>query len=331
MQKSIAAARKNDASVYAKKEFAECLKLYNSSMKEWKLQNEKWIMKRNFTKLKNLVKLTTEKAIKSNKKAIETTGSLTQYIDKNITELKRRDINFRTKYKFLPLEKKVFKEYSTAQLKLLESIENAKRNDFLASYSCLVEAENGFSNIETEAKGLLKSYFKDFKQWEKWYNNVINNSRSNGSYAIIVDKMAHICFLVKDGKVIRQYDAELSQKWIGNKLYQGDNATPEGEYFITKKLDSKNTKFYKALLINYPNENDKKRYAEAVRSKAISHSVKIGGLIEIHGEGGKGKDWTNGCVALTNKDMDHLFSIAKTGFPVLIIGSITPLNELFSE
>jgi L,D-peptidoglycan transpeptidase YkuD (ErfK/YbiS/YcfS/YnhG family) len=47
----------------------------------------------------------------------------------------------------------------------------------------------------------------------------------------------------------------------------------------------------------------------------------IGSLIEIHGEGGQGRDWTDGCVALSNSDMDRVFSHARVGTPVTIVGT----------
>jgi lipoprotein-anchoring transpeptidase ErfK/SrfK len=49
--------------------------------------------------------------------------------------------------------------------------------------------------------------------------------------------------------------------------------------------------------------------------------ARIGGLIEIHGEGGQGRDWTNGCVALSNRDMDEVFALARVGTRVTIVGT----------
>jgi L,D-peptidoglycan transpeptidase YkuD (ErfK/YbiS/YcfS/YnhG family) len=331
MQYSISVARKNNAQEFAKNDFTECLKLYDSVIKEWKVQNDKWIMKRNYKKLNSLMDQTTEKAIKANKSAIQTSGSLREYVNQNIAELTKRNELFRTKFKNLPLHNKVFKEHSSAHLKLFEAIEASNRGNLVGSYNTLVEAESSFFYIETEAIELIKTYFKSYKQWEKWYAETIKKSRSDGSYAIVVDKMAHKCFLLKNGKILHQYNVELSQKWLGDKYHQGDNATPEGLYHITKKLDSRQTKFNKALLINYPNEEDKKRYQEGVKSGAIPKSVNIGGLIEIHGDGGKGKDWTNGCVALEDKDKNHLYSMVSPGVPVTIVGSIIPLNQLFAN
>ena len=53
-----------------------------------------------------------------------------------------------------------------------------------------------------------------------------------------------------------------------------------------------------------------------------------GAMIEIHGHGGKGIDWTEGCIALTNNDMDNLFNIVKVGTPVTIVGSMQSLRQI---
>ena len=60
-------------------------------------------------------------------------------------------------------------------------------------------------------------------------------------------------------------------------------------------------------------------------------SAKIGGLIEIHGNGGKGIDWTEGCIALTDKEMDIVFKIVKVGTPVTIIGSMVDLKDVVDK
>jgi len=107
-------------------------------------------------------------------------------------------------------------------------------------------------------------------------------------------------------------------------------ATPEGKYKIVKKKNSKDTKYHKALLIDFPNENDKARFKKAKEQGIIPRNANIGGLIEIHGHGGKGADWTEGCVALENEDMDKLFSLCSVGTPLVIVGSLKSIDELFS-
>jgi murein L,D-transpeptidase YafK len=108
-------------------------------------------------------------------------------------------------------------------------------------------------------------------------------------------------------------------------------ATPEGMYKITKKFEGSKTKYYKALLLNYPNDEDKEKFKSEIGNGSLPASAKIGDLIEIHGNGGKGIDWTEGCIALTDKEMDIVFKITKVGTPVTIIGSMVDLKNFVDK
>jgi lipoprotein-anchoring transpeptidase ErfK/SrfK len=90
------------------------------------------------------------------------------------------------------------------------------------------------------------------------------------------------------------------------------------------RKDRAATLYYKALLLDYPNADDRRAFARARRAGEVSAGTGIGGLIEIHGEGGLGRDWTKGCVALTNADIDDLFQRVDVGTPVTIVGSDEP-------
>jgi murein L,D-transpeptidase YafK len=117
---------------------------------------------------------------------------------------------------------------------------------------------------------------------------------------------------------------------MGDKLMHGDRATPEGIYRVIDKKNGVKTRYYKALLINYPNESDKARYYNAIRSGVLSKKTSIGGLIEIHGDGGRGINWTEGCIALENRLMDTVFDLCQINTPVIIVGSDKPMEEYFN-
>jgi murein L,D-transpeptidase YafK len=159
------------------------------------------------------------------------------------------------------------------------------------------------------------------KQWSKTHSSV----------SLVVDKFSRKCIVYKSGKIIREFDVELGINWLGDKVQKGDRATPEGKYTITVKKSGRNTIYYKALLINFPNAEDKRRFNHQKSAGNISRNALIGGSIEIHGGGGKGIDWTDGCVALTNKDMDNLYALCSVGTPVAIVGSLTPLDKLLNS
>lgn len=177
-----------------------------------------------------------------------------------------------------------------------------------------------------EAIRQLSMLFADFVDadaqrmtiWRNWVNETVAQSEASGGYAVIVDKAAHKTYLIKAGRLIKTYDCELGYNSAHQKLLSGDGATPEGKYQVVQ-VKIRSSKYYKALLIDYPNDSDRRRFAENKRTGIISARARIGGLIEIHGDGGKGKDWTEGCVALTNKDMDHMLNYVGHGTPVTIV------------
>ncbi|MFZ1947424.1 MAG: L,D-transpeptidase [bacterium] len=153
--------------------------------------------------------------------------------------------------------------------------------------------------------------------WRNWVEDTVAGSRDNGCAAVIVDKSAHKAYLVNGGKIVQTYRCDLGWNSAEQKYFQGDGATPEGTYVITAVKNR--SKYYKALLINYPNDLDKRRFAENKRKGVISRYAKIGALIEIHGSGGRGQDWTDGCIALADRDMDGLMRRVSVGTPVTIV------------
>lgn len=213
--------------------------------------------------------------------------------------------------------------------------------NFLKSYAYLKEAENLYkSNMLDKAKvklasaqflneklfldikDSLKSFYspEKLKEWRNLYNEALNLSSS--SSVIVVIKDERILKVLRNGRVFKLYSVEFGKNPLSKKTKSGDLATPEGRYKITEKKGFGRTKYYLALLLNYPNEEDKKRFEEAKRKGLIPKNAKIGGLIEIHGDGGLGIDWTEGCVALSNEDMKDLYNLSFVGMPVYIIGSL---------
>jgi murein L,D-transpeptidase YafK len=133
----------------------------------------------------------------------------------------------------------------------------------------------------------------------------------------MVYKSQHKLLLLANGKEIKSYRIALGSEPIGAKTQQGDHRTPEGSYL----LDAKNPKshYYKAFHISYPNPQDSARAKE--------RGVKPGGDIMLHGLPkdyawvGKSHtlhDWTDGCIAVTNEEMDELWSLVRVGTPIEI-------------
>ncbi len=170
------------------------------------------------------------------------------------------------------------------------------------------------------------------RKWISWKQRAIQESAKVGS-GIVVNKEKHTLELYKKASLVRIFTVEIGANATNQKLYAGDRATPEGYYHITAKKGRGQSKYYMALLINYPNSEDKVRFNTLKARRELGGRSRIGGLIEIHGGGGRGFDWTDGCVALTDREIEYLFKRVSVGTPVAIIGSEGngPINSILKE
>jgi murein L,D-transpeptidase YafK len=131
----------------------------------------------------------------------------------------------------------------------------------------------------------------------------------------------HLLALFEAGVMVSSYRAELGWNNLAHKLLQGDGATPGGRYSIVRKDGPGRSPYHRALLLDYPNAADRKALADAKLQGRVRASARSGGAIEIHGGGGRGRDWTDGCVAVTDAEIDRLFGRVGVGTPVTIVGS----------
>ena len=136
---------------------------------------------------------------------------------------------------------------------------------------------------------------------------------------IWVQKSQRQLHLITDYKITHSYPIALGKKPLGPKRVEGDLRTPEGLYYIDGRHE--NSDFYLSLHVSYPAPRD---YWRAVRMNAAP-----GGHIMVHGEpndrenrpswrSATAYDWTDGCIALSNRDMRDLWNRVEVGVPVLI-------------
>jgi hypothetical protein len=166
-------------------------------------------------------------------------------------------------------------------------------------------------------------------------------AKEMSSKYVVIDKGIHRMFLYKDSKVIESYTVSLGIDSLSPKRRRGDKSTPEGCYYVTcKKSESK---FYKFLGLSYPNNVDawlglRKRLVSSREYRSIANAISagssppactsLGSGIGIHGGGvyrnsGKNmvRDWTEGCIAVNNQDMDVIYSFCDVGDMVIILNS----------
>ncbi len=163
---------------------------------------------------------------------------------------------------------------------------------------------------------------EELAQWRRWASETVSESRRRRTTAIVVNKLAGVLMVYRNGSLARTLPIELGSRGYERKLYSGDHATPEGRYKVVQVKKRPNTIYYKAWLLDYPNSEDRRRWEQARQAGQISKRVGIGNLIEIHGDGGQGRNWTQGCVALTNDDIDSIWPLVSLGTPVTIVGAL---------
>jgi len=158
--------------------------------------------------------------------------------------------------------------------------------------------------------------------WTKWVKATLDESARTGEAVILVDKLRRELHLFRRQEEIVSYPVDLGVAGVASKTHAGDDATPEGRYRITEIRGPGQTHYYRALMIDYPNAEDRSRFRRLKRVGQVSSDQEIGSLIEIHGQGGRSQDWTKGCVALDNDDMDDLVPKVHLGTAVTIVGTI---------
>ncbi|MEW6542686.1 MAG: L,D-transpeptidase [Nitrospirota bacterium] len=164
--------------------------------------------------------------------------------------------------------------------------------------------------------------------WRRMVRHTVDWSRAHHAPAIVISKADRRLTLYRNGRPVVSYSIGLGYNGILEKRYQGDGATPEGQYRIIRKRDRGQTKFYRALLLDYPNAEDRRRFTRARVAGSIPTSSFIGGQIEIHGGDDESLVQTLGCVMLENRQIDRLFEAVEVGTPVTIVGATEVANAV---
>lgn len=169
---------------------------------------------------------------------------------------------------------------------------------------------------------------KRIAHWQAMAKQTIEWSRTHQSTAIVVSKAERVLTLYKNGRKVLSYPVRLGFNGIREKQFQGDGATPEGRYRVTAKRGQGQTQFYRALALDYPNAEDRRRFQLAKKSGRIAAVKAIGGQIEIHGVENELMAQTLGCIMLDNPYMVALYEHVTSGTPVTIVGALTGQNSV---
>jgi hypothetical protein len=324
-------AEVNKANTYSKKLFTEARIFYDSAMVNWKKENKRFIYFRHYDKVASFADLSAKKASQACENSVSTSANLKIKLKQKIDTLDGLVVQLDQLFNTYPLPSEIRNRISKGKILLKEAEIVYNKGMYFQANRKITDSEYLLTGSYENASTSLKNYFKSFSVWKRWVDKTLNDSKKNNDYSIIIDKFSRKCFIYLSGSRKYIFDAELGKNWVGSKRVKGDMATPEGMYKIAKKFDGGKTKYYKALLLDYPNDDDKQKFRAEIENGSLPASSKIGGLIEIHGNGGKGIDWTEGCIALTDREMDVVFKIVRVGTPVTIIGSMVELKDVVDK
>ncbi|MCX8073051.1 MAG: L,D-transpeptidase [Candidatus Binatia bacterium] len=152
------------------------------------------------------------------------------------------------------------------------------------------------------------------------------------AYRLEVDKRQRVMHLWREDHLLRSFRIALGKQPNGSKQHRGDGRTPVGRYYIGDKRPSR--RFKKFLALTYPNVSDAERALQqnlidqelwadilfATLERALPpQNTPLGGGVGIHGYGGREElpiDWTEGCIAVSDSEIDYLYEIVPVGTPV---------------
>ena len=157
--------------------------------------------------------------------------------------------------------------------------------------------------------------------WDKWITDALMYSKYKQATILIMDKQKHMCLLIQNGQLVKDFNIELGVNSLNEKINKGDFATAEGSYYISGKKERTFYNNFKTIILNYPNKEDIQRINSMAESGKISDTNALTDKLTIHGKGDKGYDWTDGSMALSDNDMDYIYSKIKIGTKVVIVGS----------
>lgn len=325
---SLSLAGSSEAATYSRRLFNEASALYDSAMLKWQAENKRFILLRDFSRVSEFAAESEQKSREAVENSKTSASNLEVNLKEKIDSLNSLAVYFDRIFKSYPLPPEIWNRISKGKLLLRESEIAFGKGQYFQANRKINDSEYLLTASYDKASEDLEKYFENYVQWQKWVDKTIKESRQKQNCSIIIDKFSRKCYIYVNGIRKFEYNVELGSNWVGHKRIMGDKATPEGMYCVTRKFGANKTKYYKALLIDYPNAGDKAEFNREMAQGTLPKNAKLGGMIEIHGNGGKGIDWTEGCVALSDSEMDIVYKLVKEGTPVTIVGSTVELKKL---
>ena len=185
------------------------------------------------------------------------------------------------------------------QIETLQHKIQSKENEIVTQQKTIEAFEKKVEAFENKVEALEKKFFDYAMQ-------------KGSADRILIEKSTRRLMLISQGEVLKSYKIALGGNPIGPKERKGDNKTPEGTYVIDAR--NRDSRFHLSLHISYPNERDKKRAKELGVSPGgdiMIHGIKNG--LSWVGDAHTGVDWTQGCIAVTDQEIEEIDKLAPNG------------------
>ena len=312
-------ARQADAENYSPDAFEVSERTLLRAQRESTRQMRRFIWFRTYDRAKRLASKAGSGAIQARLSAVqnktrarevafETLEKTKAVIDRTLSILGR-----------VPLDRGGNREVGAARVALEEAGHLLNGEKYEAVQDLLDRTIAKLDRVRSGVELRIRDYARHQERWGRWVDETLKWSSLHSAHAVVVDKVNRRAELYYGGVLRKRFQVDIGMRWLGKKLHRGDDhATPEGKYKIVRKIAE--AKYNRGLLLDYPNEEDKRRFKMLKQRGRIPWGVDIGGSITIHGSGGRGKDWTEGCVAMTDIDIETLYGHVRVGTPVTIVG-----------
>ena len=314
-------ARKIDAENYVAPMIQQARDNWEKSRQMIQTQNKRFPLFRSYEKAENLILKINGDLRQAIRRTQVMKDSLKLALKLKMFYLQDQAEQYRKKFDIIPIAIELRQHIIQGELLVRQGGYLLERKEYSAADLILQKAAEHISFANANLVEEINKYLSKIPTWQQWVKETLDYAQTSGNPALIIDKLDHTCRVFQADTLLFEFAIEMGPNWIGTKTHKGDRRTPEGRYYVTKKRQGKETQFYKALNIDYPNEADWLRFYSALVNGDLPLDANIGGLIEIHGEGGQGLNWTDGCIALRNQEIDLIFTMVQVGTPVTIVGT----------
>jgi murein L,D-transpeptidase YafK len=215
--------------------------------------------------------------------------------------------------KALECFQKLIKDYPASEYRQNSEMMIFSINNVALKDQTIAAQQTQIETLRQKVKGREKESVSLQERIKTLDQKVFAYAIRNGSAdKILIEKEARRLMLIRKGEVLKTYEISLGGNPDGPKEREGDNKTPEGTYVIDSR--NRDSDYYRSLHISYPDEGDKKRAEEL--------GVSPGGNIMIHGlkngfswvgDGHTEVDWTQGCIAVTDEEIEEIYKLAPIG------------------